>query len=109
MSARAGGFAALVREGRHGEAIEAGLAAVIAAAGGELSVAREIGGLRLVLQRVIVVDGLDGDVYRTAETVAGLVEAIVAAARTERLTRGAAADDLAAAVDTILGELGLGE
>lgn len=109
MSDRAAGFASLVRAGRHQEAIDAGLSAVIEAAGGDLSVAREIGGLRLVLQRVVVVEGLDGDVYRTAETVARLVEAIVQAVRTERLTRGAQADDLAAAVDAILGDLGLGE
>lgn len=102
------GFAELVRDGRHTEAIDQALRSVIEAAGGDLSLSQELGGLRLVLTRVVAVDGLDADPYQTAHTVASLVETITQVVRAQRLVTGGAADDLAAAVDRVLDELGLG-
>lgn len=102
-------YADLVRAGRAAEAIDNALQGALQAAGGNLALADEIGGLRLILQRVIMVDALEGDPYQAGQTVAALVESITQAVRTERLLRGTAADDLASAVDQVLADLGLGE
>jgi hypothetical protein len=102
-------FAEHVRAGRQDELVERAVAAVLTAIGGELSLGQEIGALRLMLHRVIAMDALDGDPRDTAATIARLVDGIVRAVRAQRAISGELADDLSAALTTVLIEMGLGE
>lgn len=76
--------------------------------GGDLSLNEEIGSLRLILRRVMAVDGLDSDPRDTAQTVARLANAIVYAVQAQRAISGRLADDLTDALTTILIDMGLG-
>jgi hypothetical protein len=87
---------------------EAALRQAIAAAGADLSLDGEIGALRLILARVVAVDALEGDADAVARTITRLVDAIVRAVRMQRSLSGDQAESLAAAVTTILTEIGLG-
>lgn len=106
---RSARFAEAVRAGRRDELVERAVAAVLAAIGGDLSLEQEIGALRLVLQRVIAMDALDGDPRDIAPTITRLVDGIVRAVRAQRTVSGELADDLSAALTTVLIEMGLGE
>lgn len=106
---RSARFAEAARAGRREELVERAVAAVLAAIGGELSLEQEIGALRLMLQRVIAMDALDGDPRDIAPTITRLVDGIVRAVRAQRAVSGELADDLSAALTTVLIEMGLGD
>lgn len=101
-------FAELARAGQHDELVERTIRRLIETGGGDLSLGEEIGSLRLVLRRVMAVDGLDGDPRDTAQTVARLANSIVYAVQAQRAISGRLADDLTEALTTILIEMGLG-
>lgn len=105
---RAVAFAEQVRDGRMDTAIEEAVRGAIAACGADLSLAAEIGALRLVLQRVIAVDALESDPKDLAVTMTRLVDSIVRTIRLQRAISGGQADAIADAVTTVLLELGLG-
>jgi hypothetical protein len=107
--ARSEEFARAVRSGQADRLIEQAVQRVIRQAGEEGSLQQEIGALRVVLQRVIAMDGLDGDPTKTAATVARLVDSLVRAVKMQRALEGELADDLAGALTTVLIELGLGD
>jgi len=100
-------FAEAVR-GQQSELVERTVAVVLETIGGELSLGREIGALRLMLQRVIAMDALDGDPRDTATTITRLVDGIVRAVRAQRAISGELADDLSDALTKVLIELGAG-
>lgn len=102
-------FAEAVRGGQSSELVERTVAVVLETIGAELSLEQEIGALRLMLQRVIVMDALDGDPRDTVTTITRLVDSIVRAVRAQRAISGELADDLADALTTVLVELGMGE
>lgn len=102
-------FAEAVRSGRRDELVERAVATVLDSIGDDLSLGQEIGALRLMLQRVIAMDALDGDPRDSAPTIARLVDGIVRAVRAQRAISGELADDLSGALTTVLVELGLGE
>lgn len=106
---RSEAFAAAVRAGQQDELIDRAVQQVIAQIGGERSLGEEIGALRIILKRVIALDGLEGDPRETAATAARLVDAIVRAVKTERALSGDLADDLSSALTTVLIEMGLGD
>jgi hypothetical protein len=101
-------FADLARAGRHEELVERTIRYLVEAGGGDLSLNEEIGSLRLILRRVMAVDGLDSDPRDTAQTVARLANAIVYAVQAQRAISGRLADDLTDALTTILIDMGLG-
>jgi uncharacterized membrane protein YccC len=101
-------FADLARAGRHDELVERTIRKLVEDGGGDLSLAEEIGSLRLILRRVMAVDGLDSDPRDTAQTVARLANAIVYAVQAQRTISGRLADDLTDALTTILIEMGHG-
>ena len=107
--ARSAGFARAVRSGQADRLIEQAVQQVIRQAGEEGSLQQEIGALRIVLQRVIAMDALDGDPAQTAATVARLVDSLVRAVKMQRALKGDLADDLAGALTTVLIEMGLGD
>lgn len=102
-------FADLARAGKHDDLVERTIRVLVESSGGELSLAEEIGSLRLVLRRVMAIDGLDSDPRDTAQTVARLANAIVYAVRAQRSISGQLADDLTGALTTILIEMGAGD
>lgn len=101
-------FAELARAGRYDDLVERTIRKLVEAGGGDLSLAEEIGSLRLILRRVMAVDGLDSDPRDTAQTVARLANAIVYAVQAQRTISGRLADDLTEALTTILIEMGHG-
>jgi hypothetical protein len=101
-------FAEMARTGRHEELVERTIRHLVEAGGGDLSLVEEIGSLRLVLRRVMAIDGLDSDPRDTAQTVARLANSIVYAVQAQRAISGRLADDLTDALTTILIEMGLG-
>lgn len=107
--ARSAGFARAVRSGQADRLIEQAVQHVISQAGEDGSLQNEIGALRIVLNRVIAMDALDGDPAATAATVARLVDSLVRAIKLQRALKGDLADDLAGALTTVLIEMGLGD
>ena len=101
-------FAEMARSGRHEELVERTIRHLVETGGGDLSLVEEIGSLRLVLRRVMAIDGLDSDPRDTAQTVARLANSIVYAVQAQRAISGRLADDLTDALTTILIEMGLG-
>jgi hypothetical protein len=101
-------FAEMARTGRHEELVERTIRHLVETGGGDLSLVEEIGSLRLVLRRVMAIDGLDSDPRDTAQTVARLANSIVYAVQAQRAISGRLADDLTDALTTILIEMGLG-
>ena len=101
-------FAEMARAGRHDELVERTICKLVESGGGDLSLSEEIGSLRLILRRVMAVDGLDSDPKDTAQTVARLANAIVYAVQAQRAISGRLADDLTEALTTILIEMGMG-
>lgn len=106
---RSDSFARAVRSGQADRLIEQAVQQVIRQAGTDGSLQQEIGALRIVLQRVIAMDALDGDPTKTAATVARLVDSLVRAVKMQRALEGELADDLAGALTTVLIEMGLGD
>lgn len=106
---RSEAFADAVRQGRQDEMVERTVRKMMEISGGDRTLEQEIGALRLVLQRVIAVDMLDGDVRETANTVARLADSIVRAVRAQRAISGDLAGDLSDALTTVLIEMGLGD
>lgn len=106
---RSAAFARAVRSGHVHDMIEETVREVIGQVGAEASLEQEIGALRIVLNRVIAMDGLDGDPAATAMTVARLVDSITRAVKMQRALSGTLADDLADALTTVLIEMGLGD
>ena len=102
-------FARAVRSGDADRLIEKAVEQVIQRAGEDGSLQHEIGALRVVLNRVIAMDALDGDPAKTAATVARLVDSLVRAVKMQRALQGDLADDLAGALTTVLIEMGLGD
>jgi len=107
--ARSEEFAKAVRDGQADRLIEQAVQHVISQAGEDGSLQNEIGALRIVLNRVIVMDALDGDPAKTAATVARLVDSLVRAVKMQRALKGDLTDDLADALTTVLIEMGLGD
>lgn len=107
--ARSEAFARTLRSGELHALVEQAVQQVIEETGAERSLEGEIGALRLILNRVIALDALDGDPAATAATVARLVDSIVRAVKMQRALSGDLADDLADALTTVLIEMGLGE
>jgi hypothetical protein len=101
-------FAEMARAGRHDELVERTIRKLVESGGGDLSLSEEIGSLRLILRRVMAVDGLDSDPKDTAQTVARLANAIVYAVQAQRAISGRLADDLTEALTTILIDMGMG-
>ena len=101
-------FRQAVQDGRVDETLDEAYDALIDAAGEDLSLVSEVGALRLLLHRAMALDALDGDAYETGSLIAELVVDITAAMRAQRQISGGATDDLAAAVDRVLGDLGVG-
>jgi hypothetical protein len=106
---RSSDFARAVRSGRADHLIEQAVQQVIRQAGESGSLQQEIGALRIVLNRVIAMDALEGDPAKTAATVARLVDSLVRAVKMQRALEGDLADDLAGALTTVLIEMGLGD
>jgi len=106
---RSSNFARAVRSGQPDRLIEQAVQHVIRQAGKSGSLQQEIGALRIVLNRVIAMDALDGDPAKTAATVARLVDSLVRAVKMQRALEGELADDLAGALTTVLIEMGLGD
>ncbi len=106
---RSATFARAVRSGEAERLIEQAVQQVIREAGADGSLRQEIGALRVVLQRVIAMDALEGDPTKTATTVARLVDSLVRAVKMQRALEGELADDLAGALTTVLIEMGLGD
>ncbi len=106
---RSEAYARAVRAGRVHELVEQAVQEIIQQAGSDRSLEHEIGALRIVLNRVIAMDALEGDPASTAATVARLVDSIVRAVKMQRALSGDLADDLADALTTVLVEMGLGE
>ncbi|MEZ4568723.1 MAG: hypothetical protein R2849_00005, partial [Thermomicrobiales bacterium] len=102
-------FARAARMGQADRLIEDAVQQIIRQAGEESSLQNEIGALRIVLNRVIAMDALDGDPAKTAATVARLVDSLVRAVKMQRALQGELADDLAGALTTVLIEMGLGD
>jgi hypothetical protein len=100
-------FADLVRAGKHADLIDAALQAAIDASSSERSLATEIGALRLMLQRVVATELLDGDPRETSQTITRLVDAIIRALRMEQTLAASFEDDLRAAVTRVFAEQGL--
>lgn len=106
---RSDAFARAARRGNYEQLIDQAVRQVIEAAGVDHSLDDEIGALRIILKRVIAMDALDGDPRETAATVTRLVDSIVRAVRAQRALSGDLANDLTAALTTVLLEMGLGE
>lgn len=106
---RSDDFARAVRSGQADQLIERAVQQVIRQAGQDGSLQNEIGALRVVLNRVIAMDALEGDPAKTAATVARLVDSLVRAVKMQRALQGDLADDLAGALTTVLIEMGLGD
>lgn len=106
--ARLRAFAAAVRAA-HCPRLDPALLRAIEAAASEPTLTGEIGALRLVLQRVLAADALDGDPDRLAATATKLVDGIVRATRMQHTLAGEQADELTGAFTTILRDLGLGD
>lgn len=105
--ARIDRFTELVRAGQHGDLIEAALQAALDACARERSLATEIGALRLMLQRVVATELLDGDPRETTQTMTRLVDAIIRALRMEQTLAASFEDELRAAVTRVFAEQGL--
>ncbi|HYI14266.1 MAG TPA: hypothetical protein VEX37_02670 [Thermomicrobiales bacterium] len=99
-------FADLVRAGKHAELIEVALQAALDACATERSLAIEIGALRLMLQRVVATELLDGDPRETTQTMTRLVDAIIRALRMEQTLAASFEDELRAAVTRVFAEQG---
>jgi hypothetical protein len=100
-------FTDLVRSGKHAELIDAVLQAAIDASASKSSLATEIGALRLMLQRVVATELLDGDLRETTQTMTRLVDAIIRALRMEQTLAASFEDDLRAAVTRAFADLEL--
>jgi hypothetical protein len=105
---RSAAFAYALRTGQLEDLIEEAVQQVIDRHGSKPMLNTEIGALRVVLQRVMAVDALDGDPQATAATVTRLVDSIVRAIKAQRQLSGGATDDIANAITTMLIEMGLG-
>ncbi len=99
-------FAEMVRAGQHAELIEVALQAALNACARERSLVTEIGALRLMLQRVVATDLLDGDSRETTQTMTRLVDAIIRALRMEQALAASFDDELCAAVTRVFAEQG---
>ena len=104
---RADRFAELVRAGKHAGLIETALQAALTACASERRLATEIGALRLMLQRVVATDLLDGDPRETTQTLTRLVDAIIRALRMEQTLAASFEDEFRAAVTRVFAEQGL--
>lgn len=102
-------FREVIADGLVDETLERAYDEVIDRAGDDADLTTEIGGLRLLLHRTMAVELFDGDSYEAGMLVAELVRSITKAVRSQRQVSGSATDDLAGAVDRVLGDLGLGE
>ncbi len=100
-------FAELVRTGAHRDLIDATLQAALDACASERSLAIEIGALRLMLQRIVATDLLDGDPREITQTMTRLVDAIIRALRMEQTLAASFEEDLRAAVTRVFAEKGL--
>lgn len=100
-------FAELIRAGKHADLIEGTLQAALDACAAERSLAIEIGALRLMLQRIVATDLLDGDPREITLTMTRLVDTIIRALRMEQTLAETFEDDLRAAVTRVFREMGL--
>jgi hypothetical protein len=100
-------FAELVRAGQHAGLIESALQAALDACATERRLTTEIGALRLMLQRVVATELLDGDPRETTQTLTRLVDAIIRALRMEQTLAASFEDELRAAVTRVFAEQGL--
>jgi hypothetical protein len=100
-------FAEIVRAGNHAGLIEAALQAALAASASERHLTAEIGALRLMFQRVVATELLDGDPRETTQTMTRLVDAIIRALRMEQTLAGSFEDEFRAAVTRVFTEHGL--
>lgn len=100
-------FAELVRAGKHAGLIEATLQAALDAFASERGLSVEIGALRLMLQRVVATELLDGDPREVTQTMTRLVDAIIRALRMEQTLALSFEDELRAAVTRVFAEQGL--
>jgi hypothetical protein len=99
-------FRRRLERGNYRELFDLHIAAVIAHADSEGSLADEIGALRLVLARVLAEEE---DPARLATSIPHIVDAVVRAVRAQRTLSGAMAEDLTEALTQILLEMGLDE
>ena len=106
---RSDAFAKAVRSGQIEQLIDLAVERVIRKEGEGGSLQNEIGALRIILNRVIAMDALDGDPTKTAATVSRLVDSLVRAVKMQRALQGDLADDLAGALTTVLIDMGLGD
>src|SRR5690606_19249451 len=104
--ARSESFARAARAGHVQELVDHAVRQIISHTGAERSLEQEIGALRIILNRVIAMDALEGDPAKTAVTVARLADSIVRAVKMQRALSGDLADDLAGALTTALIEMG---
>lgn len=100
-------FNRALASGRFDQLLPAEVARIIAEAGQEGMLLDEIGALRVVLMRLIAVEG--HNVELLSQGVPRIVGAIVRALRAQRLLAGDAAGDLVEALTRVLTEMGLGE
>lgn len=99
-------FAARLASGRYRELFERQVAAVLAEAGQDVSLADEIGALRLAMAKVLAEED---DPARLAASISRIVDAVVRAVKAQRTLSGAMAEGLTEAMTAILIELGLDE
>jgi hypothetical protein len=100
-------FAEQVRAGEHAGLVEAALQAALDACASERRLTTEIGALRLMLQRVVATELLDGDPRETTQTLTRLVDAIIRALRMEQTLAASFEDEFRAAVTRVFAEQGL--
>lgn len=100
-------FAELVRAGKHAGLIDAALQAALDACAGERRLTIEIGALRLMLQRVVATELLDGDPRETTQTLTRLVDAVIRALRMEQTLAASFETEFRAAVTRVFAEQGL--
>lgn len=100
-------FAELVRSGAFAGLIDATVQVALDACANVRSLSIEIGALRLLLQRIIVTDLLDGDPREVTQTLTRLVDTIIRAVKMEQTLIASFDDDLRAAVTRVFAEQGL--
>ena len=99
-------FSELVQTGKHAELIDAALQAALSACASERSLAIEIGSLRLMLQRLVATDLLDGNPRDVTQAMTRLVDSIIRALRMEQTLATTFEDELRASMARVFRENG---
>lgn len=102
-------FATSIQSGNFAGLIDDALQAALSAFADQRSLTAEIGALRLMVQRIVATDLLDGDPRDVTLTLTRLVDTIIRARRTEQSLVSTFEDDLRAVVTRVFRDKGLEE